>query len=55
MDITDFVKEQKQYVDNKELHKLVVPIERIIDLEDKMLEAKIGIKHKKSYIFTPKI
>ena len=43
MDITDFVKEQKYYIDKKQLDKLLIPIERIINLNNKTLEAKIDI------------
>lgn len=43
MDITDFVKEQKYYVDKKELDKLLVPIEHVISIEDEKLEMNIGI------------
>jgi hypothetical protein len=41
-DITDFVKEQKQYLDSKQLHKLLVPVERIYEIDD-TLKQKIGI------------
>lgn len=44
MDITDFVKEQKYYVDKNQLDKLLVPVENIVRLENKELESKIGIE-----------
>jgi Domain of unknown function (DUF4291) len=44
MDITDFVKEQKYYLDNKKIDKLLIPIERVIDLDDELLERRIGVE-----------
>lgn len=35
-DITDFVKEQKVHVDNRELNKLLVPIETVYKLPDNL-------------------
>ena len=42
-DITDFVKEQKFHVDNRELDKLSVPIETIYQLADDSLRKRIGV------------
>lgn len=42
-DITDFVKEQKFHVDNRELDKLSVPIETIYQLADESLRKRIGV------------
>lgn len=44
MDITDFVKEQKYYLDKGEINKLLVPIERVIDINDLELAKEIGIE-----------
>lgn len=41
--ITEFVKIQKQCLDNKELKKLVVPSERPYFTTDRVLNAKLGI------------
>lgn len=43
-DITDFVKQQKQFVDNKQLDKLSVPIETIFKMADDKENARIGIE-----------
>jgi hypothetical protein len=42
-DITDFVKEQKNHVDNHELDKLSVPIETVYHLADEDLRKRIGV------------
>ena len=43
MDITPFVSEQKVNVDAKALDKLLVPVERVLELENAELERRIGI------------
>lgn len=43
-DITDFVREQKQHVDNRQLERLTVPQERIYTLLDSALAQKIGVR-----------
>lgn len=45
MDITDFVKEQKQFIDRNEIDKLLIPKERIIDFSDTDLMVRIGNKN----------
>jgi len=42
-DITEFVKEQKAYVDNGELDKLLVPIETVFKPTDEDLQKRIGV------------
>jgi len=42
-DVTDFVKEQKQLVDENQLDKLLVPVERVWQLDDSILKQRIGI------------
>ena len=42
-DITEFVKEQKVHVDNRELDKLIVPIETVYQLKDEGLRRRIGV------------
>jgi len=43
MDITPFVSEQKVNVDAKALDKLLVPVERVLELDNTELERRIGI------------
>jgi hypothetical protein len=43
-DITDFVKYQKQLVDNKQLDRLSVPVETIFKMADAKQNARIGIE-----------
>lgn len=43
-DITDFVKQQKQHLDNNHLDKLIVPIETVFKTTDRELNKKIGIE-----------
>jgi hypothetical protein len=42
-DITEFVKEQKAYIDKRELDKLSVPVETIIELSNDGLRKRIGV------------
>jgi hypothetical protein len=42
-DITNFVKEQHQYIVSRQLDKLIVPFEEVINLEDSEIEKRIGI------------
>lgn len=42
-DITDFVKQQKQHLDNNHLDKLIVPLETVFKTTDRELNKKIGI------------
>lgn len=42
-DITNFVKEQKQILDNKQLDKLQVPIETIFSMQNNQENKRIGI------------
>ncbi|GGH62131.1 hypothetical protein HNQ91_001206 [Filimonas zeae] len=42
-DITDFVKEQKVWVDDKQLDKLEVPAEQVYDVQNTVLERIVGI------------
>lgn len=42
-DITDFVREQKVHVDNKNLDKLVVPFETVYEVSDPGLRKQIGL------------
>ncbi len=44
LDITDFVKEQKQHIDKREIDKLLVPHERVIKIENSDLKTAVGIK-----------
>ncbi len=43
-DITDFISEQKIFLKNNQLEKLLVPIETIYKTEDTILNKKIGIE-----------
>jgi hypothetical protein len=43
-DITDFVREQKQILDTKQLDKLVVPIETVFKMVDDRQNERIGIE-----------
>lgn len=43
-DVTDFVKEQKRYIDAGQLDKLMVPAEGVFKSTDSALAAKIGIE-----------
>ena len=45
-DITDFVKEQKHKLDNHKLEELIVPVERIWEINDTALQQRIGIDTK---------
>jgi hypothetical protein len=42
-DVTDFVQQQKTYVDNRQLEQLYVPQERVYTVGNAMLAQKIGI------------
>lgn len=42
-DITDFVRQQKEYVDNRQLERLQIPQERVCSLSDSALSQKMGI------------
>lgn len=42
-DVTDFVREQKMHVDNRDLGKLVVPVERVYEVGDEDLKKVVGI------------
>jgi hypothetical protein len=42
-DITDFVRAQKQHLDNKQLHLLEVPVERPWNINNPELKKRIGI------------
>ena len=42
MDITDFVKEQKELIDRNQIDKLLIPKERIIEFDDQKVMAAIG-------------
>jgi hypothetical protein len=42
-DITDYVRQQKEYVDSQRLDLLEVPVERVWHFKDEELGAKIGI------------
>lgn len=42
-DITGFVQEQYQLVQNKEINNLIIPYEEVIDLNDTIIEKRIGI------------
>jgi hypothetical protein len=44
MDITDFVQEQKKYLDNNKLEKLLIPKERIIKFENAEINKGLGIE-----------
>lgn len=43
-DITEFVKQQKQFVDTKQLDKLSVPIETVFKMADDKQNDRIGIE-----------
>lgn len=45
-DITDFVHEQYQFVQNKETDKLIIPYEEVINLNDTTIEKRIGITNQ---------
>lgn len=42
-DITDFVKEQKQYLDKGQVDQVSIPVERILDISNADLKKRIGI------------
>ena len=42
-DVTDFVREQKRHVDNRQLTQLLVPVERIYTLADQELAQQLGV------------
>ena len=42
-DITDFVKEQKQYLDNNQPEKLNIPVERVWEINNEALKKRVGI------------
>ena len=43
-DITDFVKQQKQFLDSNQLDKLSVPIETVYKMADDKQNDRIGIE-----------
>ena len=45
MDITDFVKEQKEHIDGNRIDKLLIPKERIIQFDDEQLIKRIGAEN----------
>jgi len=42
-DITEFVREQKQYLDKNQAEKLIVPVESILEINDSALKKRVGI------------
>jgi len=44
MDITEFVNEQKRHIDENRLDKLLIPKERVINFDDRILNLKLGIE-----------
>lgn len=42
-DVTDFVTEQKVWVDNKQLHQLQIPVEDVYELQNTTLNKTVGI------------
>jgi hypothetical protein len=45
-DITDFVKQEHEQLLKDQLADLLVPIEDVLDLNDDVMEQKIGIQKK---------
>lgn len=43
-DITDFVRQQKQHLDNNQLDKLIVPVETVFKTTNSELNKKLGIQ-----------
>lgn len=42
-DVTDFVKEQKHFVDLRQLNKLMIPVERVYHLSNRELVSALGV------------